>query len=480
MDKRTVLAVVLSLLVLLIYQVFFFKPPAPKHPGAVQKETAVAAKPAAETATPTSAGSASAPVISKSVTSLETAVAEKDVVVETPLYRAVFSTKGGTLKSLQLKKYLTTLKKDAQPIELVGVTQGMPKPFALSFSESSFNLAAPGVFTAGRNSLDLTKTKESGTLTLTQVYPGEMKIEKIFTFHPGKYDVGLEVKVYNLSPAPITQNAILSWFQYVDPEKKSESYSHEGPVSFVAKNIDRPEVKKLEQSKTLGPDVSWGGYESKYFLAAMVPQNPSLTTLSIGKDKSNMVAVSLIGPKNIIPPGQAGLYDYSLYLGPKDYNILKAEGIGLENAIDFGSWLKWLAMPLLLALKFLYSYVHNYGIAIIILTLIIKIIFWPLGNKSYRSMKEMQKLQPKMAAIREKYKDDRARMSQETMALYKTHKINPLSGCLPMIIQIPVFFGLYKALLYAIELRHSPFFFWIQDLSAKDPYYIAPIIMGGT
>ena len=137
-------------------------------------------------------------------------------------------------------------------------------------------------------------------------------------------------------------------------------------------------------------------------------------------------------------------------------------------------------MPLLIVLKFIYNYVGNYGIAIIILTILIKIIFWPLGNKSYKSMKEMQKLQPKMQELREKYKDDKQKLSQETMALYKTHKVNPLGGCLPIVIQIPVFFGLYKVLLYAIELRHSPFFFWIQDLSAKDPYYITPIVMGAT
>ncbi|MEW6332901.1 MAG: YidC/Oxa1 family insertase periplasmic-domain containing protein, partial [Thermodesulfobacteriota bacterium] len=178
--------------------------------------------------------------------------------------------------------------------------------------------------------------------------------------------------------------------------------------------------------------------------------------------------------------GQSGVFQYSLYLGPKDYTLLKAMDIGLENAIDFGDWLKWLAMPLLIALKFLYGYVHNYGIAIIILTILIKLIFWPLGNKSYRSMKEMQKLQPKMAALREKYKDDKTKLSQESMALYKSHKVNPLGGCLPMIVQIPVFFGLYKALLYAIELRHSPLFWWIQDLSEKDPYYITPIVMGAT
>ncbi|MCK4534479.1 MAG: membrane protein insertase YidC, partial [Syntrophobacterales bacterium] len=186
------------------------------------------------------------------------------------------------------------------------------------------------------------------------------------------------------------------------------------------------------------------------------------------------------GPKNIIPPGQSGSFRYVLYLGPKEYNRLQAQDVGLENAIDLGSWIKWLAIPLLKALQWIHNYVPNYGAAIIILTILVKLIFWPLGNMSYRSMRGMQKLQPQMKKLQEKYKGDKARLQQETMALYKANKVNPMSGCFPMIIQLPVFFGLYRTLLSSIELRHAPFIFWIQDLSAKDPYYITPIIMGAT
>ncbi len=169
-----------------------------------------------------------------------------------------------------------------------------------------------------------------------------------------------------------------------------------------------------------------------------------------------------------------------LYTGPKEYSRLKAQDVGLENSIDFGSWVKWLAIPLLEALKWIDKYVHNYGVAIIILTILVKAIFWPLGNISYKSMRGMQKLQPQMKILQEKFKGDKAKLQQETMALYKANKVNPMSGCLPMFIQLPVFFGLYRALLYSIELRHAPFVFWIQDLSDKDPYYITPIIMGAT
>jgi len=218
-------------------------------------------------------------------------------------------------------------------------------------------------------------------------------------------------------------------------------------------------------------------------MAVVIPQDPSLTTINMSKDKNNMVSVEIRGAKSIIPPNQSDSLKYSLFIGPKDYTLLKKLGISLEEAIEFDSFipgLKWLSIGLLIFIKFLYQFVGNYGIAIVILTILIKLIFWPLGTISYKSMKEMQKLQPKLMELKEKYKNDQAKIGQETMALYRAHKVNPLSGCLPMLIQIPVFIGLYNTLLYAIELRHSPFFWWIQDLSAKDPYYITPIVMGAT
>jgi len=350
----------------------------------------------------------------------------------------------------------------------------------MTFSESDIAIPADGMYETDTTALDLIKTPDRNRLTLSQTYPEQIKVERIYTFNPSGYDLELEVRVHNLSGAPINQNALLSWHEYVDPRIETDSYTHEGPVIFVAKSVEREEVKKITKEIIFGPDVSWGGFETKYFIAAMIPRNPSLTSLVVSQDSRNMVTTSLKGPKHLIPAGQAGLFSYTLFFGPKDHSILKALDVGLENAIDFGSWLKWLAMPMLVILKYINNFVNNYGITIIILTLLIKIAFWPLGNKSYKSMKEMQNLQPQLTAIREKYKGDKQKAGQETMALYKAHKVNPLGGCLPMVVQIPVFFGLYRTLLYAIELRHAPFFWWIQDLSDKDPYYITPIIMGAT
>jgi YidC/Oxa1 family membrane protein insertase len=507
MDKRTLLAVVLSLGVLFVYQTFFVKPPVKTQPAPTQQEATIAsqqpAKPPAGVAEKTTGQAAvSTSALAGRQTASKAAVGtEKEVVVETPLYRAVFTTRGAALKSFQLKQYKTALENSedlvdkfyrwigrgkpkpeglSKPIELVHVSEGMPRPLSISFPDSTVNVPEDGFYEADGSKLDMLTGGESKKLTFTQTYPGEIQIDKIFTFHPDKFSFGLEVRVSNMSGAPLNQNGGLHWYQYVDPAAPVDSYGHDGPVSYIANSVDRPEVAKMEADKVLGPNVSWGGFESKYFIAALIPHNPSLTSFRMSKDSSNLVVVGLKGPKNVIPQGQLGVFQYSLYLGPKDYTILKTLDVGLENSIDFGDWLKWLAMPLLIALKFLYGYVHNYGLAIIILTILIKVIFWPLGNKSYKSMKEMQKLQPKMAALREKYKDDKTKLSQESMALYKTHKVNPLGGCLPMVVQIPVFFGLYKALLYAIELRHSPLFWWIQDLSEKDPYYITPIVMGAT
>jgi YidC/Oxa1 family membrane protein insertase len=476
MDKKAFLAIILSVAVILVWQAFFVKKPPQQQPEPTRQETAVKEKLAGTAAVPAQA----APVKGGTVLSKPVMGTEKDIPVETSLYKAVFSTKGGSLKSYKLKNYRSSLDKDSEPIELVQVMDGMPKPLTMTFPDSSVAVHPESVFTSDTVSIDMTQSPESRTLTFTQTFANEMKEEKIFTFYPDKYSFDLEVKIHNVSRAALSESALLSWNQYVDPKSESDSYGHDGPISYIAKDVERYEVKKIESGKVAGPDIAWAGYESKYFLAAMVPQNPTLTSLALSVDPRNMVSVNMKSTPTIIPPGQVASFGYSLFLGPKENDILKAQGVGLENAIDFGSWMKWLAMPLLISIKFLNSYVHNYGIAIIILTILIKIIFWPLGNKSYKSMKEMQKLQPKIAELREKYKSDKAKLSQETMALYKTHKVNPLGGCLPMVIQIPVFFGLYKALMYSIELRHAPFYWWIQDLSAKDPYYITPIIMGAT
>jgi len=500
LDKRTIIAIVLSLAVLLVYQFFFVKP-VPQKATAPQQSADQIKKD--KTSAPVSAPGATT-AAAKSALRATTAKPEapaRDIKVETAHYTAVFSTRGAALKSLKLKNYyqdcyectddiwpkvkglFTGTKEAVKPktkdfIELVDVRDGMPYPLAVTFPDSSVDVAPDAAFDTTASKLDLINTKEKQQLVFSKSYP-DVKIEKIFTFDPAGYVIGMEVKVHNLTGSPITQIPRINWYQYVHPQKVEDDYGHEGPVASVGGSIERQEVKKLNAESILGPNVLWGAFESKYFIASFMPENPSLTNIVMTRGTDDMVTVGMKGRKELIPGGQNSVFSYSLYLGPKQYDLLKTMGVGLEGAIDFG-WFKWLAIPSLWILNFLYGFVLNYGIAIIILTTIIKIIFWPLGNLSYKSMNEMKKLQPKIEAMKEKYKNDQAKIGQETMALYREHKVNPFSGCLPMLIQIPVFFGLYKALMYSIELRQSPLFFWIQDLSAKDPYYITPIIMGAT
>ncbi len=503
MDSKTILAVVLSLAVLMVYQIFFAPTPQ-KQTAPVQESTQAsidtATKSAAPQATKATTKSATKMIVSKNE------AAPKDIKVETDNYTAIFSTKGAALKSFQLKGYqneCTECTDDIYPkiknfvtgqkqqpkekskalIEVVTLNESMPYPLAITFPESAAEVTANSVYNADVSKLDLQSSKEKQRLVFSRIFNGKIKVEKIFTFNPDNYSIDLDVKVTNLTDTPMTQIPHLNWYQYVDPKQEEDSYSHEGPVAYVSKSIKREKVSDIATEKSFGPDVSWGGFEKKYFMAAIIPQDPSLTSINMSKDSNNMVLIDLKRAKSIIPPDQSGLFSYALFIGPKDYTLLKKQGISLEEAIEFDSFipgLKWLSIALLFFVKFLHQYFNNYGVAIIILTLLIKLIFWPLGNISYRSMKEMQKLQPKIEELKEKYKNDKNKIGQETMALYKSHKVNPMSGCLPILIQIPVFIGLYNTLLYAIELRHSPFFWWIQDLSAKDPYYITPIIMGAT
>jgi YidC/Oxa1 family membrane protein insertase len=481
MDKRTLLAIVLSLVLVMGYQYLFIKDQPQEQPTGTA-ETERTTDTAAVPVTKGKSLPVSPPVVDQPLLKPADVLATgKEITVETPLYRAVFTTRGASLTSFQLKNYRQDLSEDSLPVELIHTTEQMNYPLSVSFPSSSVDLDPSVIYDAGNEAIDLsTQIVKEKQLVFTKIYPGEVQVDKIYTFRRDTYTFDLAVAITNLSDKILKQSALLSWNEYVDPEEEGSRYVHEGPISFVKNDLETEKVKKLKETKVYGPDVSWAGFETKYFIASMIPQQPSLTNLVISKDRTNVVSIALDGPKNIILPGQSGTFKYTMYLGPKEYETLKAQGVGLENSIDYGSWIKWLALPLLYIMKFMNNYIDNYGVAIIILTILVKVLFWPLGNISYRSMKEMQKLQPEIMKIREKYKDDKQRLNQEVMGLYKIHKVNPMSGCLPMLIQLPVFFGLYKALLYSIELRHAHFFLWIQDLSAKDPYYITPLVMGAT
>jgi YidC/Oxa1 family membrane protein insertase len=470
MNIRTFLAILLSFLVVFGYQYFFAKNLETQKQDQTQTQTQ--AQPGQQqTAAP--AAVPGAPALKAPVA--KAAPAARDIRIETPLYTAVFSTRGGALKSFMLKQYKATLAEDSPLIEMVQVQEGSELPLSTAFADSSVNLPGDVLYEADRKELDLTKDAKPGTLVFSLAVPGQYRVEKVYTFNPERYAFDLEVRFQNNTNVALNQNLTMRWSEEVGKKGIDE----EGAIAQVKGSTERESGAKFEK-KAYGPDIRWSGFENKFFIGAMIPKQPALTSVSFVKDARGQIVVNMEGPKNTIPSGQVGVFNYTLYVGPKEYERLKAEDAGLEAAINVGNWMKWLAFPFLFLMQFLYKYVGNYGLAIIIITVLTKIIFWPLGNKSYKSMKEMQKVQPKMAEMKERYKDDKQKLNAAVMELYKSHKINPLGGCLPVVIQIPVFIAFYQLLSYAIELRHAPFFGWIQDLSAKDPYYITPIIMGAT
>ncbi len=332
--------------------------------------------------------------------------------------------------------------------------------------------------------LDLNEGEQPARITFSGTDSRGRAVERVYTFAPDTYMVGLEIEIAGLEPA-LQQAGLAMKLTERIPEGASDRYTFSGFMAFINESLEKEKELDAGEPQYYNGNVHWQGFSDKYFLTSLLPvDNPvssvNLEQLHSADGQSPGLFISRL-IYNIQPhlQGDTARFAYSIYIGPKDLDVLRDTGHFLEKSIDLG-WFGFIAKPLLVVLKFFYRYTHNYGIAIIILTVLIKVLFHPLTRKQMESMRQMQKLQPKMKAIREKFKDDKERLNREVMDLYRTHKINPLGGCWPMLLQIPVFFALYRALLNSIELRHAPFMFWIQDLSEKDPCYITPIIMGAT
>lgn len=467
MEKRVLIAVLLSIAVMYGYSLLVPQPPKgapPQAQKAAQQQIstgqALPVKGAVAVAQQPQAG----------------AVPAKDVVVETDLYTAVFSTNGATLKKFVLKKYTATTAPHAAPIALVD--QDAPQNFSLRTEATGLPLDPAAVFRVNLESLRVSDG-ETKSLEFVATSPSGVYAKKTYTFAGNKYAFALAEEVGNASGA--RQEGVLQLVEKSHAEAKpgESRFEVHGPTTLADNAVHTEKLSDLAKgAKSFDRNVLWSGFEDKYFLGAVLAENGSIASVQV-RQSGSFVENVISSPRLSLPPGATATVAYRLYFGPKDLDILKAQGSRLEEVIDFG-WFSALAKPLLHTLKFFYQYVHNYGVAIIIITVILKILFFPLTHKSYKSMKEMQKIQPKMNELKEKYKNDRDAMNRAVMELYKTHKVNPLGGCLPMLVQIPVFFALYKALMFSIELRHAPFMLWIQDLSAKDPYYVTPIIMGVT
>ncbi|MCR4287485.1 MAG: membrane protein insertase YidC, partial [Deltaproteobacteria bacterium] len=298
-------------------------------------------------------------------------------------------------------------------------------------------------------------------------------VTKTYVFTGSGYFIDTVLKVESLKAA--AKGKAIAALAASVAGKDATGY-HTGPVIKTKDKLLRQDVKEPEKTGQ-GP-VEWLGIEDKYFFSVIVPKTGTDVNWRTGVPSATSSKASIELPFDL-KAGESAAWSYAAFTGPKEYDLLLKYKAGFEEVIEFG-WFSFMAKPMLVVLNFFERYLKNYGLAIIVLTVIIKVIFYPLTNYGMKSMKEMQKVQPQLAAIKERYKDDKEKLNKELMELYKKYKINPVSGCLPMLLQVPVFLALYEVLYVAIELRHAPFFLWIVDLSDKDPYYVSPLIMGAT
>ncbi len=374
-------------------------------------------------------------------------LAGDSINVETEKFSATVNTQGGILESLRLKRYLDD---SGKPMELI--------PKGGFFWNISQDKRLGEKLNRAIFSVQKERDKEKIKLILTTSLDNQT-YTKIYTFSEKEYRIGIKIA----GPRPVG----VRFGPRVAPKDREARYSFEGPLVYDGKKVREVKLKKKREETFDNP--VWVALQSLYFTVTIIPQKPIKATIK--KMGEKLYRVELLPKKDLFLSWG--------FAGPKKYDLLKSYGLKLEENIRFGMF-GIISKPLLYLMNWLYSIIPNYGVAIIILTVLIKIIFHPLSVKGYKSMNKMKELQPVIQQIREAYKDDPNKMNQELMELYKKHKVNPFGGCLPLLLQIPVFFALYKLLMVSIELRHAPFILWITDLSAKDPYYVTPILMGLT
>ena len=468
-NYRAFLAIVISFVILIAYQYFFDGFGAKTPPADIKQGTAVeqvGPKVEEKAAPAQDATLRPAATIAKPKAADRNA---KQITIDTDLYTAVLSEQGGTLQNFVLKNYKETDSPDSPGKQLIKT--GEKEGFSLDFTWGTA-LERGTLYKSETPDVKFKQGESKGQLIMHAVFGSGVEVERKYLFARDQYLIDLEIKVKNTTAQPLQGSP--RFFQVSMPfedNASGSSYLFIGPAAFINGQLQEYKGKEItESAKMVQGTIDWAAYEGTYFMAGILPEQnteASVTMQEIGK----VVEMSMAGKLDTLPPGGELVYKYRLYYGPKKLSLLKEIGYNLDKSVNFG-WFDVIAKPTLWLLNFFYGFVKNYGIAIILVTVIFKVAFWPITQKGMKSMKNMQKLQPKMVKIKEKYKSDPAQMNKEVMNLYKTYKVNPLGGCLPMVLQIPVFFALYKVLLQCIELRHAPFMLWITDLSAPDRLWV--------
>lgn len=407
-------------------------------------------------------------------------------VVKTDVMTAVIDAHGGDIRELTLPAYRQN--------------EDLTKPFLLFEERAKRNYFAQSGFVG--NALPNHKTvfelvpgeyalkagENSLKLPLKAVTPEGVEVIKTYTFRRGSYVVDVDTQVTNRGTAPVEGFPYYQVMRHGQaPEGESAfMYTFTGPAMFTDagkfQKVNFDDIAKGKTEHVKEATDGWIGLVQHHFVSAWMTRDPAdkakreFYTRALGHDE---FSAGLIMPAVKVAPGAIQTASMRLYAGPQDQETLKTLAPGLEHVVDYG-WLTVLAYPIFVLLNWLENLVHNWGVAIILLTVLIKLAFYPLSAASYKSMAQMRKLGPRLQHLKERYGDDRQKLHEEMMKIYKEEKINPLGGCLPILVQIPVFIALYWVLLSAVELRQAPFALWITDLSQKDPYFILPIVMAAT
>ena len=469
MEKRVIVFLIVSLAVIIGYD-YLLKgmgllppsepvqvattastPTAEKKSGRSESGSTQPANPASSAQT----GTNSMPAVSDGGTGAATE--EQTIEVDTDLFRAKFTNRGGVIKSWELKRYTTTTDQGPVPVQLVYAGGRFKGPLSLVTTDQAVTSDLGSVlYQVTQDITHLDSAHPTGHLTFRyHDAQRNIDVEKELTFHHGSYVVDIAVRTQGFTtPVDVTLGTnfgIVEW--------------GEGFIGLMgsASLVDDKVLKETPDGEAERKgDVKWSAIQDKYFISVLMPQKAAAALAK--KEGDKLVSAGVRFPA---PAGGATMA-MQLYAGPKEYDILKGLNAGLEDTIDFGwfvfgSWglVKAVAKPIFYVLRFLYEFTHNYGVTIILLTMLIKLMFVPLQYKSYKSMKQMQVIQPKVLAIQNKFKDDRERLNKELIKLYKDHRVNPVGGCLPMVLQMPVFVALFNILYMTIDLRQAPFMLWI-------------------
>lgn len=467
MTSRTWLAVSLACLIWFGYLKWFAPVPPPVTHTATQT---------AET-TATTTGTTSTAPVANNITGFLSGVPEPvpDAnsirTTSTSLMDVNFSSLGGKISEVKLHKYKNSIKKDATDIRPVS-------PEVSGYSLGT--LFTDPVFDPGFTSGEYAATGSDNHYTFTRTNPKGVKITKDYVVNPNGYTVDGTYTI-SLPKEALSQNRT---FGYLSIPIGARSVEHDDKeplkswevVAYQNDAIIRKHWNKLESEQDVHQGATgWLAFGNRYFSTVAVNQseiNPDVVLTKTPAFTGAYLRYPIVFKAN----QNEVTFKIQHYIGPKEVAQL-SQVPGMKQLVDYGTF-SFFAYPLLELLRFFYKFVQNYGIAIILLTLVVRGLFYPLSVKSYKSMREMQKLQPQIAALKEKYKSDAKKLNEEQMALFKAHKVNPMGGCLPMLVQLPVFIALYAVLANSIELFHAPFFGWIHDLSTKDPFYIYPALMG--